>query len=286
MHRTISPKQVARAIGASESSVKRWCDRGILPFVKTAGGHRRLTLDAVLNFVRTERRPLVEPDVLGLPASTGKTHRTVDRSAEQFTAALVAGKEEVCRQIIFELYLAGHSVGTILDDIIAGAFQEVGARWCDGEVEVFQERRGCEIATRILHEMRAILVPGPRSGARAMGASPEGDPYSLPTCMVELVLRHAGWDAVSFGCNVPMQSLAAAIKQHRPRIFWLSVSAIADVERFVSDFSQLQAAADNDVAIVVGGRALEESIRTRLNYAVYCDKLQNLERFAATLHET
>jgi predicted site-specific integrase-resolvase len=27
----LTPKQVARAIGVSESSLKRWCDKGVLP---------------------------------------------------------------------------------------------------------------------------------------------------------------------------------------------------------------------------------------------------------------
>ena len=34
----LSPKQLALASGISESTVKRWCDRGLLPFVRTPGG--------------------------------------------------------------------------------------------------------------------------------------------------------------------------------------------------------------------------------------------------------
>ncbi|OYW17913.1 MAG: hypothetical protein B7Z55_11620, partial [Planctomycetales bacterium 12-60-4] len=63
----LTPKQVAVAIGVSESSLKRWCDRGILPTVRTAGGHRRIPTSGVLKFLQQSGHPLVQPEVLGLP---------------------------------------------------------------------------------------------------------------------------------------------------------------------------------------------------------------------------
>jgi excisionase family DNA binding protein len=45
----VTPKQVAQAINVSESSLKRWCDQGLLTAIRTAGGHRRLALAAALN---------------------------------------------------------------------------------------------------------------------------------------------------------------------------------------------------------------------------------------------
>ncbi len=44
MKQLLTPKQVARAIQVSESSIKRWCDRGTIPAEYTAGGHRRIPL--------------------------------------------------------------------------------------------------------------------------------------------------------------------------------------------------------------------------------------------------
>lgn len=66
----LSPKQVARAIGVSEASLKRWCDKGKLTLTKTAGGHRRLHVSSVLRFLKDSGRELVRPEILGLPPST------------------------------------------------------------------------------------------------------------------------------------------------------------------------------------------------------------------------
>ena len=72
MSQFFSPKEVALAIGVSESSLKRWVDKGLIPAEKTGGGHRRLQLDAVLRYIRDEGKGLANPEIIGLPAETGK----------------------------------------------------------------------------------------------------------------------------------------------------------------------------------------------------------------------
>ncbi|REJ93532.1 MAG: helix-turn-helix domain-containing protein [Planctomycetota bacterium] len=50
MNDLLTPKQVARAISVSESSIKRWCDRGAIATQYTPGGHRRIPLSGLLEF--------------------------------------------------------------------------------------------------------------------------------------------------------------------------------------------------------------------------------------------
>jgi len=65
MKELISPKQVALALGVSEASLKRWCDKGLIPAIRTAGGHRRLPINGVIHFIRQTGQHLVRPEVLG-----------------------------------------------------------------------------------------------------------------------------------------------------------------------------------------------------------------------------
>ena len=62
MRAHVSPKQLADAIQVSESSIKRWCDRGVIATVRTAGGHRRIPLTDVLRFVRDHDYAVLHPE--------------------------------------------------------------------------------------------------------------------------------------------------------------------------------------------------------------------------------
>ena len=283
MAQLITPKQVAQAIGVSESSLKRWCDRGLLTTVRTAGGHRRLALDDVVQFLTKSGHRLVRPELLRLPSNTGQGVTIADRARNQFRTALIAGDELTCRRIVFDLYLAGQSVAEICDRVLAEAFHKIGDLWNCGEAQVYQERRACYLCLRILAELRSVIPSPSEKSPLAIGGAPECDPYMLPTMMVEVVFRKLGWRAQSLGSRLPFSTLAAAIRDAKPRIFWLSVSHIDDESRFLNEYRSFHAQVPSQVAIVVGGRALTDPLRRQMTYSAYCDNLQHLEAFAKTL---
>lgn len=279
----VSPKQAARAFGVSESSLKRWCDQGRIPFVRTAGGHRKMPIADVLDFVRRHDQALASPEILGLPAVSPRSHSGLTRGRPRLAEALLAGDELLARQVVLDLYLAQHSLSVICDEVIAGAFRDIGDRWACQQADVFQERRGCEIALRILFELRR-LQPAQENKCRAIGGTIEGDAYCLPSAMAELVLRQSGFQATSLGTGIPFESLTRAVEAIRPRLFWLSVSHIREGLDFVSQFAALSATcASVGTALVVGGRALVEDLRRKMTYAAYCDNMQHLESFAKVL---
>lgn len=284
MRELVSPKQVARAIGVSEASLKRWCDKGHIQCVRTAGGHRRLPINAVLDFLRRHHRTLVHPELLGLPAASGNGERVAERSVKHALAALCKGQEEHIRRIAADLFLAGHSACSICDDVLTPAMHAVGERWANREVCVFQERRACELCLDVIAMLRRMVAPPAEHAPLAIGATMEGDPYALPGAMVELVLREAGWRAESHGTNLPVDTLREAIRSKRPALFWLSVSHVNDAEKFVADYERLYTLAhDLNVPIAVGGRALADGLRKRMRYCAYCDTLAHLVTFARTL---
>jgi methanogenic corrinoid protein MtbC1 len=264
--------------------MKRWCDRGLIPTVRTAGGHRRLDVAAVLEFLRNQQRPLVRAELLGLPSNTGRGSLVIDRAGEQLTDGLIAGDEVLCRQIVFDLYLAGHPTAEIFDRVMAPAYHEIGRRWSCGDVEVFHERRACEIGLRIVHELRGAPASPANAAPTAIGGTPEADTYGLATSMAEIVLREAGWQATSLGSSLPFDTLTEAVGRIRPRLFWLSVSHLADTKQFLSGYAGLyDAAVEAGAAVAVGGQALKEPLRRRMQYSAYCDSLQDLINFAASL---
>lgn len=278
-----TPKQIARALGVSESSLKRWCDRGMLSTVRTAGGHRRIPLAAVMEFLRSTGRPLLRPELLGLPATSGTGERVVDRAKERLVRALVDGDAAICRQVIFDLFLAKHSIATIGDRVISPAFDDIGRGWECGDVEVFQERRACEIVGRVIHELESAVPIPPDAAPLAMGGAIEGDVYQLPTALVALTLRQNGWRSISLGSGLPLATMLAAIIRYRPKIFWISASHVADQAKFLAEYEAFFADASRYTLVAVGGRALSPEIREAMQYTIFCDRLHQLETFLKTM---
>lgn len=285
MSRYFSPKHVAQAIGVSESSLKRWVDKGFIKASKTAGGHRRLELDAVLDYVRSTGRSLTRPQAIELPEGCGaQASASPEESRASFQTALMASEEAAACRIVLDLYLSGASVADICDLVIAPVFHAVGDLWRCGEARVYEERRACELCQRVVHELRRAVGSGPESGPMAMGGTLDGDPYTLATSLVEVLLRNVGWRASSLGNMLPFETVRAAILDQRPRLFWISVTSIRDPDRFAADFNMLfDVAESTSTALVVGGQAMTNDIRQKIRYAHFSDNFRHLETFAASI---
>lgn len=285
MARYFSPKEVARAIGVSESSLKRWVDKGFVKATKTAGGHRRIELDAVIDYVRRTGKVLAQPETVELPAGCGTESSMAPADAmAALREALTKGDEDTSCSVVLNLYISGMSIAEIADQIIAPVFHEVGELWHCGEVEVYQERRACEICLRIVHELRRAVGQGEASGPVAIGGTLDGDPYTLATSLAELVLRSNGWQASSMGNMLPFEAVRKALHDSQPALLWVSVSSIRDADRFAAEFNLLyDVAQSTGTAVVVGGQALSSDLRQRIRYTHFSDNFQHMEAFARTV---
>ena len=289
----LSPKQVSRAIGVSESTLKRWCDRGLIKTIKTEGGHRKLPVSDVLRFVKERNHDIniISLENFGLATPSSQTTIGLDRvvhgpdqAVQMVSDALIKGDGDRAWQLVFDLYNADHSISSICDKVLCPAFNEIGRHWEDHSADIYQERRSCEVAQRVLFELRHMLPPIDPHWT-AIGGTLTGDTCSLPTTMTELVLRDAGWNANSLGTAIPFDSMVRAILDTRPKLFWLAASVkINNVDQFARDFKKLSDAAESvGAALVIGGRAFNEEIRTKLTYCCHCDSMQQLHSFARAI---
>ncbi|MEZ6087970.1 MAG: helix-turn-helix domain-containing protein [Pirellulaceae bacterium] len=290
-----SPKQVADAMMVSESSVKRWCDRGLIPTIKTAGGHRRITVDSLSQFLSRQSRSICSPEALGLDCrfedlvrhgDEGQSESEItapDQLDQDFTRHLLNGDESACRRIMHHLFHETQSVATIADTLVADSMRRIGDAWDCGGADVFQERYGCEICTRLISELMRDIPKPAASAPVAIGCSAEHDSYQLPTKLVESVLRQVGWNAKSMGNNIPWASIDAAVRRYDPQMVWISISVINDRDNFVDDFNHFSSNLPGSVVLIVGGRALDDTLRPLLRYTAYCDNLRQFADLATAM---
>ena len=271
-----SPKKVALAIGVSESSLKRWCDSGMVKATKTAGGHRRISRSEAIAFANRKEYELRNPTAIGLP-DIRKVFIADDQDAiTQLVKAMLDGDEQSCRRLLVHMYVNGRTIPDLFDRIVTPAFAKIGELWQCGQIEVYQERVSCQMCYHAFQEIKS-LIPPPRAGAPlAIGASLEGDHYQLPTLGVELCLTTHRWRAHSLGSNLPIESLERAVDDHFPRVVWVSVSHVNDAQSFVSRFNDFCRRVSLRSTVIVGGNALTPEIRSQLRNAICCDNFAQL----------
>ena len=284
-----TPKQIAFALRVSESSVKRWCDQGVIRTDRTLGGHRRIPLEYLLEFLETTNRRVVDPVAIGMEQLGSQLERIPSEHLAptailaQFEQALMQGSEGECRRMISSWYSAHRGMASLADDLVCPVFRSIGKLWKSGEIDIYQERRGSEITLRLILELRRLL-PEPKGMAPlAMGGTPGGDQYQLPSQLVEMVFREQGWRTAGLGSNIPFSSLLSAARKHMPKVFWLSISHVEETESFILEYADFVRRLPKGITLVLGGCAMSDDLRPRMEYAAYCDGMRQLASLVKTL---
>ena len=282
--RYVSTNQVAKALGVSVTTVKRWVDDDILPAHRTAGGHRKLLMADVLRLVRDTNLP--QADLSKLLPKSPATQADPFAVYQHFRDAVARLDADLIRSVVHGAYHAGMPVEVVADRVIAPALVGLGHDCAAGRFDVAHEHRVTQAVISVLYELRAFLRANAGRGRPvALGAAPERDHYVLPTLLAKLTLLDCGWDAVNLGPHTPFSALTSAVGQLNPSLVWLSVAHLEDVERFLGEYRAFYAFCEaRGVSVAVGGRALSDNVRVRMPYTTFGDGLTQLAAFARTLH--
>jgi len=263
----LSPKELARAIGVSESSMKRWVDDGQIRATRTAGGHRRIPLAEAIRFARQLDSPLAQPELLGLPDIGALQEPMPDRDsqAQRMYELLHAGEDRRVRALASLLYLEGQSIAEISDRVFSTAMHRMGELWHEHDRGIFIEHRATDICIAAINQLRLMVQIDPDAPV-AVGGAPTGDPYLLPSMMAAATLEDQGFRAVNLGPETPVDALHQAAVEAGAMLVWVSISALPDPKRTEQQLLWLaDALSDAHISLIVGGRARQSLHLTRID---------------------
>ena len=286
MKRQLSPRELATAIGVSESSLKRWADDGMIAVTRTAGGHRRIARHEALRFIRQTGQQVLRPQVLGFAESQTipLTSDATQDPAEALYDALLRGSRREALGLVQGWFLAGRALAWIFDGPVTTAMERMGQLWrCESD-GVLLEHRATDLCIQAVMQLRLALPAEPHGARTAFGAALAGDPYLLPSLMAATMLQEAGLHAVNLGPQTPLPVLGAAALQHRAKLLWLSVSteaatesAKAGLRRMAEDLEPI------GTNLVVGGRASGVLAPLRQSNITFAGGMAELAAFAKGL---
>lgn len=214
-----TPQHLARALGVSTSTVKRWADQGRFPVRRTEGGHRRIPREAAVAFLR-ERGVAVEGPVGGGLEQDGPAELPPGSEAAVFFRLLSEGREVETLEHVLGQCRAGRGLADILHHGLTPALRQIGLLWQSGHFGIFAEHVASRITARVLTAVRPLAVP---EGPLALGGAMEDDPHGLASAMAAGVIEAAGWRVMDLGSFSPAPMLAEQAHAQGADLVWVAL---------------------------------------------------------------
>ena len=229
----LTSAEVARLLGVTAGSVKRWADLGLLRCARTAGRHRRFAPDEVERFLR-ERGDAVD-------------------GPSRWLERLLSGCDT--HQLFADLYTERGRLGSWwqVAESLAPVLAEIGERWAEGALSILEEHVASERLARAIAHV-AEQQPARAGAPRLLLATAEGEEHTLGLSLVELVAREWGWPVVWAGRRTPLAEVVACVAGGSVDALAVSASVVCDPGELLAQTERLGAICRaGDVHLLLGG---------------------------------
>ncbi len=210
MERLLSTQEAAVRAGVGPTAIKRWADLGLLPCVRTAGGHRRFREGELSIFLARQASPpagqLTEVQ-LWLEAVLDAD------SGHEVEASLLALRGQ---------HGAWHRAATFIGAVL----DELGARWARGELSVIEEHLTSERLLRAINRVSENMQVAMDSPVVLL-TTVEGDEHLLGLALVELCVREHGLRTRWTGRSTPVEEVVRFLDKGGTAILAVSASTTA-----------------------------------------------------------
>jgi len=239
----ISTKEVAKLFSVTETTVKRWADDGLIPCVKSPGGHRKFRLTDIVAFSEGRGypvtgaldRPLTREQMQAVQVAlhTKNYHKVAEVLYDE---ALQADPEGV-----FQLldYLSKHNIklSTLADEVLRPPLVRIGDLWKEGNLRVDQEHRTSHAVTEAMVRLAPRLHKKEPNGLTALCACLEGEQHEIGLRSLAFALQTEGFKVVFIGAQTPHESLVEAIGHLEPDLVCVSFAASAPGASLAREFA-------------------------------------------------
>ena len=196
--------------------------------------------------VRLSQEPESDPIQAGPPP---------DETGRTFLTLLLQGRSADCLTLAERLAGTPEGLAHFRLGVLQVALHRVGQLWEAGHISVADEH----MATAIGHMLLARLAPPPAEPVRSLAvtACTPGERHELGCRMVADGLAEDGWQVFHLGADVPGPDLLRMLREKRPYLLALSVSAAGNLGRAHALVQDIRSQPDlGGIRILAGGPVL------------------------------
>lgn len=204
----LTTTEAAALASVAPSTIKRWADQGILPFSRTAGGHRRFQRGAVETLVR---------------AQAGSTGADGTLMATWIGCLVSARRHEVDGRLLEARSRLG-SWAEVADELGA-VLTEMGSQWACGRLTIAEEHVASDCLARALGRLGESL-PVALTGPTCLLACAGEDEHTLGLSLAELCAREMGWAPLWLGRRTPVSEIVRVLRGGQVQLVILGASPL------------------------------------------------------------
>jgi excisionase family DNA binding protein len=234
----LTSAEVAKILGVTAGSVKRWTDMGLLRCARTAGRHRRFDPVEVERFLKDQ---------------TGAVQPEHGPEVEGWMQLLLADGD--AHQLLATIYGERARLGAWwkVAESLAAVLEEIGERWAEGTLSILEEHVAIERLSRALTQISEQLPSRP-GAPRLLLTTAEGEEHTTGLLLAEMVIREHGWPVLWAGRRVPLSEIVAHVASGSVDAVAVSASAVADPGDLLAQTERLGAICRaGEVQLLLGG---------------------------------
>lgn len=266
----LNSKEVSGILGINISTLKRWTDSGKLGCEKTAGGHRKFTMQHIRDYYKTYSDSS-KSDFLSLESKKHKkiygliNQQDYKQLAIDLSIASLKAEDSTVNTIINGLYMNGTPVADLFDFVVDVAGNIVEDQLKNNKIAHTDAYLSRKIITRSVDGLNRDKPNGDFNGKNALCINFEDNLPDIGVVMSEVLMRHNGYNVFNSGSHAELGELSEIIIKRKIDIVLFYLCNLqccnAVVEENVSKtvtqiFDSIKVAKKLDIKILFGGEGL------------------------------
>ena len=216
----LSSKDTANILGINISTLKRWTDSGKIKCEKTAGGHRKFTMQHIRGYYKSFSDSSKNIS-LGIENKEQKflygliNDRDYKELAQNLVASSLKADELSVRTIVNGLYMNGVPIPDLLDYVIDVAGHIVELQLKTNKIDHTDAYLSRNVITRSVDSLNNDQPNGSFNGKNALCVNFEDNLPDIGVVMSEVLLRNNGFNVYNTGSHAELGDLKNIIKNRK-----------------------------------------------------------------------
>ncbi len=246
------------------SSVKRWTEDGTLECVKTAGGHRKFTMQHLANYLKTHESKTKKANLFPIESDEDlELSSNILKGDFDFLIDYVTEQSRLCNrdraQRVFNgLYMGQYPLHQIYDRLVTPVMHKNGDLWEQGEISITEGHFTSQTIRDCLIRLQGIIHTPSKKIGTAFCLIMSQELHDVAIKMVDHVLELKGYKILFSGQMTPSMKIEKIFEIYQPDRVYISITIVTDVNLTQAEFDKIcYIAAAHNARVFVGGRGFD-----------------------------